>query len=239
MPAGGGELRSTVRPMEGEGGKPGRYVRSRVESLRHRPGAAADEGTSAALPVRSGSSYEETLVVRAKAGDLGAMSDLLSVHQAAAQRVALILAPTPEDAAEAVQEGFLRAFRAIGRFETGRPFRPWLMRIVANEARGMRRRTARRMKLTARVVETYQPEIEASPEGIFVRRERGLQLLAALENLSDRDKLVITYRYLLEMSEADAAVALGVRPGTVKSRLSRALAELRRRIAARPDRDAW
>ena len=167
------------------------------------------------------------------------MSDLLSLHQAAAQRVALILAPTPEDAAEAVQEGFLRAFRAIGRFESGRPFRPWLMRIVANEARGTRRRTARRRKLAARVAELYQPDVESSPEGTLVRRERGLQVLAALENLADRDKLVITYRYFLEMSEAETAVALGVRPGTVKSRLSRALAELRRRIAAEPDRGAW
>ena len=63
---------------------------------------------------------------------------------------------------------------------------------------------------------------------------------AALERLPERDRLVIAYRYLFEMSEAETADALGVRPGTVKSRLSRALVRLRTElIAPMPDRARW
>jgi RNA polymerase sigma-70 factor (ECF subfamily) len=71
-----------------------------------------------------------------------------------------------------------------------------------------------------------------APEAAALSSERARTLLAALAELPERDRLVVACRYLLELSEAETASALGVRRGTVKSRLSRALNKLRARLPA-------
>ncbi|HET9289076.1 MAG TPA: sigma-70 family RNA polymerase sigma factor, partial [Gaiella sp.] len=87
---------------------------------------------------------ETTLVMRAKRGDVDAYEELVRMHQELAFRVALVAAGDRGDAEEAVQDGFVKAHRALGRFREGSPFRPWLLRIVANEARNRRRSAGRR-----------------------------------------------------------------------------------------------
>ena len=82
---------------------------------------------------------EETLVARAKRGETTAYEELVRMHQAIAFRVALVAAGDRGDAEEAAQDAFVKAYRALGRFREGAPFRPWLLRIVANEARNRRR----------------------------------------------------------------------------------------------------
>jgi RNA polymerase sigma-70 factor (ECF subfamily) len=69
-----------------------------------------------------------------------------------------------------------------------------------------------------------------SPEAAALEDETRRVLLAAVERLPERDRLVIAYRYFLQLSESETAHALGVRSGTVKSRLSRALARLRAQV---------
>ena len=93
---------------------------------------------------------EETLVARVKRGDTTAYEELVRMHQGVAFRVALVAAGDRGDAEEAVQDGFVKAYRALGRFRDGAPFRPWLLRIVANEARNRRRAAGRRAGLTLR-----------------------------------------------------------------------------------------
>jgi RNA polymerase sigma-70 factor (ECF subfamily) len=93
---------------------------------------------------------EASLVVRAKHGDAAAYEELVRMHQAIAFRVALVAAGDRGDAEEAVQDGFVKAYRALGRFREGAPFRPWLLRIVANEARNRRRSSGRRAGLALR-----------------------------------------------------------------------------------------
>lgn len=132
------------------------------------------------------------------------------------------------DAEEAAQDGFVKAWRALSRFDAARPFRPWLLAIVANEARNRRRAAGRREALALRA-EPGSPA--GSPEGALLVAERDTALAAALERLEARDREVIACRYLLELSEAETAAALGCRVGTVKSRLSRALARLRTQAA--------
>jgi RNA polymerase sigma factor (sigma-70 family) len=70
-----------------------------------------------------------------------------------------------------------------------------------------------------------------SPEAALLETSARDELLAALAALDERDRAVIACRYLLDLSEQETAVALGCRPGTVKSRLSRALERLRDRLA--------
>jgi RNA polymerase sigma-70 factor, ECF subfamily len=175
---------------------------------------------------------EETeLVERARRGDLRAWETIVRTHQGIAFRTAYVLTASAADAEEAAQDGFVKAYRALGRFRRGAPFRPWLLRIVANEARNRRRSAARRERLSLRAAAEARPgDVVPSPEAALLSRESQEQLLGAVERLSEDHRDAITCRYFLDLSEDETAAALGVRRGTVKSRLSRALDQLREEL---------
>ena len=171
---------------------------------------------------------EAALIDRTKRGDADAYETLVHTYQGLAFRTAYVISGSAADAEEAAQDAFVKAYRAIGRFRTGEPFRPWLLRIVANEARNRRRSAGRRAQLALRVAgEQGSGGAVPSPEGSAVAGEGRAELLAAVNALEDEHRLVIACRYFLDLSEQETAAALGVRPGTVKSRLSRALDRLR------------
>ena len=171
---------------------------------------------------------EAVLLTRACGGDRDAYEQLVRLHQQIAFRTALVLTRDAADAEEAAQDAFVKAWRALPRFDRARAFRPWLLAIVANEARNRRRSSGRREMLAVRAAaEPGAPTAGGSPEGALLVAERHASLAAALERLDERDRQVIACRYLLELSEAETAAALGCRAGTVKSRLSRALDRLR------------
>ena len=149
------------------------------------------------------------------------------MHQAIAFRVALVAAGDRGDAEEAVQDGFVKAYRALGRFRKGAPFRPWLLRIVANEARNRRRSAGRRAGLALRAGAAASGDAAPSPEAAALSHARREELLAALGALDERDRGVLVHRFLLDLGEEETAAALGIRRGTVKSRTSRALARMR------------
>jgi RNA polymerase sigma factor (sigma-70 family) len=171
---------------------------------------------------------DQELVERARGGDTRAYDALVRRYQDVAFRTALVIAGAAADAEDAAQEGFVKAWHALPRFRVGAPFRPWLLAIVANEARNRRRSGRRQDDLALRVAED-RPSGDAapSPEAAALATERRRLLLAAINRLPEADRQVIACRYFLELSEAEMAAALGCRPGTVKSRLSRALARLR------------
>jgi RNA polymerase sigma-70 factor (ECF subfamily) len=172
------------------------------------------------------------LVARATRGDIDAFQQLVQRHAEIAFRTAYLITRSAADAEEAAQDGFLKAHRALARFRPGAPFRPWLLRIVANEARNRRRAAVRRAALELRAGEEelrFSGAATASPEAAVVAAARRAALLAAIEKLPEPDRLVIACRHLLGLSEAETAAALDCRPGTVKSRLSRALDRLRER----------
>jgi RNA polymerase sigma-70 factor (ECF subfamily) len=171
---------------------------------------------------------EADLIARAKRGDVRAYEQLVSAHQAIALRTAYLFCGNTTSAEEAAQDGFVKAYRSLPRFRNGAPFRPWLLRIVANEARNRARATKRRAALSLRLAEeSGAGDAAPSAEAIVLCSERREQLIAALNRLVERDRLVIACRYFLDLSEDETAVALGLPRGTVKSRLSRAVARLR------------
>jgi len=171
---------------------------------------------------------EEELVERARRGDGAAFAALVRDHQEIAFRTAFLIARNAADAEEAAQDGFVKAHRALGRFRRGAPFRPWLLQIVANEARNRRRSAGRREALALRAAaEVPSGGAAPSPEGTLLADERRATLLAAVERLGEDDREVLGCRFLLELSEHETAAALGLRRGTVKSRTSRALERLR------------
>jgi RNA polymerase sigma-70 factor, ECF subfamily len=171
---------------------------------------------------------ESELVARARRGDADAYEELVHAYQGIALRTAYLLAGNAADAEEAAQDAFVKAWRALGRFRPGEPLRPWLLTIVANEARNRRRSAGRREALALRSVAGDRED--RSAEAQVIAGESRATLLAALSRLRPDDRLVLGCRFLLELTEAETAAALGVRPGTVKSRTSRALTRLREEV---------
>jgi RNA polymerase sigma-70 factor (ECF subfamily) len=171
---------------------------------------------------------ETELIRRAKRGDTHAYEELVYAYQGIAFRTAYVFAGNASDAEDSAQDGFVKAWRALGRFRDGAPFRPWLLRIVANEARNRRRSAGRRAHLALRAA-TEQPSGDAapSPEAAYLSAEQRQQLMAAVNELPEGQRTVISLRYFVGLSEREVAETLGVREGTVKSRTSRALDRLR------------
>ena len=170
------------------------------------------------------------LVERAQQGDLDAYGDLVRHYQELAVRAAYFILGDPDEAEDAAQEAFVKGYYALDRFQSEAPFRPWLLRIVANEARNLRKAAQRRAGRLARAAgEISLGATAPSAEALALAQVQREALLEALTDLREEDRLVIAYRYLCELSEAETAEALGWARGTVKSRQSRALARLRRR----------
>jgi RNA polymerase sigma-70 factor (ECF subfamily) len=168
------------------------------------------------------------LVARAARGDTAAFEELVDMYQALAFRTAYLVTRSAGDAEEVAADAFLKAFRSLDRFRRGSPFRPWLLAIVGNEARNRRRAVGRRERLVLRVVDQSRPgDAAPSPEAAMLLSERRARLLEAVERLPDEQRLVVACRFFLERGEAETANVLGIRRGTVKSRLSRALDRLR------------
>jgi RNA polymerase sigma factor (sigma-70 family) len=171
---------------------------------------------------------EEELVERARNGDVTAYEQLIRTYQDLAARTAYVITGGAADAQDAAQEAFIKAYYSLGRFRAGAPFRPWLLRIVANEAINRRRSARRQVGLALRTAEgRLQDDAVPSPEGAALAQDDHRRLVAAMNHLRPEDRLVIAYRFWFDLSESEMADALGCARGTVKSRLSRALARLR------------
>jgi RNA polymerase sigma factor (sigma-70 family) len=174
---------------------------------------------------------EIDLIERAKRGDTAAYGALVRAHQGIAFRTAYLIAGNAADAEDATQDGFVNAYKALGRFRRGAPFRPWLLRIVANEARNRRRSAGRRAGLALRLADEVRPgDAVPSPEAVALSEERRAGLLEAVNGLREEERLVIGCRFFLGLSEEETAQALELRLGTVKSRQSRALGHLREEV---------
>ena len=173
---------------------------------------------------------EAELVERARRGDGDAYVALVRVHETVAFRTAYLILGSAADAEDAAQDAFVKAYRALGRFEPDRSFRPWLLQIVANEARNHRRSAGRRGALAVRAFREVPRELASSPEADVLAAEDRAELLAAIDRLPSADRLAIVGRYVLELNDDEAAAALGIKPGAVRVRVWRALGKLRREL---------
>ncbi len=171
------------------------------------------------------------LIGLAKDGDVRAYGELVDRYRDLAFRTAYLITRSAADAEDAAQDAFVKAYYALERFRAAESFRPWILRIVSNEAKNRTRSARRREGLALRAAwDRPSGDAAPSPEAAVIDRETTQELLEALAGLKEDDRLIIAYRYFLQLSEAETATALDIRPGTVKSRLSRALARLRDRL---------
>src|SRR5216684_5013445 len=114
--------------------------------------------------IDASSADEATLVARAQRGDLVAYEELVRQYEAVAFRVAYLVLRDAAEAQDMAQEAFVRAYRALDHFRTGEPFRPWLLRIVANQAVSAQRSARRRSALAERFEREAPVSREPSPE---------------------------------------------------------------------------
>ena len=178
---------------------------------------------------------ETEQIRRAQQGDNDAWTALVQQQQQSVFRLAYLLLGNADDAEDVAQESFLRAHRALDRFDAERPLRPWLLRITKNLAHNRRRSLRRYLAALARwrraapVDHATGIDTSNEPAAQWAARERAESTWRAVQQLSPRDQEVIYLRYFLTLSVAEAAQALGVAEGTLKSRTHRALGRLSRR----------
>ena len=167
---------------------------------------------------------DQVLAERARQGDESAFAALVRRHAPRAHRAAYLITRTPADADDALQDGTMKAWRAIGRLDPARGFAPWFTTIVANTARNQARSWRRREAVAMRL----RPDVAAlDPADVAVDRDEADAVLREVDRLPERYRRAIALRHVLGLTERETADALGVRPGTVKSRVSRGLALLR------------
>jgi RNA polymerase sigma-70 factor (ECF subfamily) len=174
----------------------------------------------------AGGPADSELADRARRGDVDAFTILVRRYEATALRIAALICGSA-NAPDAVQEAFVRAYRSLDRYDPTREFRPWFLRILTNVAKNSVRTERRRLDVALRVPVADAIEDHHAVEG---EQERAAVLRALLE-LPERDRVILACRWFEEMSEREIADALDCKPGTVKSRLSRAMDRLRAQLS--------
>lgn len=175
---------------------------------------------------------EAALIKAARQGDVNAYNTLVLHYQDQAYSVAYRIMGEADSAADAAQEAFISAYRAIASFRGG-SFRAWLLRIVTNACYDELRRRKRRPQtsLDALSVEDESPDSLVShtenPEAHAQRMELSAAIHHCLQNLPDDQRAVAVLSDIEGLSYEEIAAALGVALGTVKSRLSRSRLHLR------------
>ncbi|WP_203416237.1 RNA polymerase sigma factor [Jiangella ureilytica] len=171
-----------------------------------------------------------------RAGDRDAYAVVVRRYAADARRLAVLAGAGP-DADDVVQVAFVKAYRTLGSFRDGAPFRPWLLRIVLNEARNATR-SARRYRAAAGRSSVLDAAaltaVADDPATSALSAERRAELVAAVRALPEPQQRVVVCRYLLDLDEEETATVLGWPRGTVKSRLYRALRRLRAGLEPAP-----
>ncbi|MEO8096325.1 MAG: RNA polymerase sigma factor [Acidobacteriota bacterium] len=185
------------------------------------------------------STFDETaLVLRAKAGDTSAFSELVSHYERKIYRLAKNITRHDEDAEDVLQEAFLKAYQHLDRFEGNSKFYTWLVRIAVNEAlmKLRKRKTDRTVPLDEPVElgeDVVQREIavwDDNPEERYSGEEMKKILEDALDTLKPDFRTVFTLRDIEELSTEETAEALGISVAAVKSRLLRARLALREKL---------
>lgn len=178
---------------------------------------------------------DAALVVASQKGDQVAFGEIVRRYQRAIHRLAWSLTRNASDADDLAQETFVRAWGAIGRFEIGQPLYPWLARIVTNQAFSLFRHRRRRPETSIEpLVEAgMQWGVDDDPAEHSARGERDAMLRECFAQLAEEHQTVLALRAVQDLSYDEIARTLNVAVGTVMSRLSRARAELKRRLAER------
>lgn len=173
---------------------------------------------------------ETELIQKACQGNQAAWSALLKMHEAAVFRLAYLLLANADEAADVTQAVFVRTFRTLERLDPSLPLRPWLLHVTKNLARNRHRDVKRYLAALTRWWSQSPESIDPGPGALLQQQWEARTLWLATRRLKRTDQEIIYLRYFLELSIAETAEVTGIAPGTVKSRLSRAIGRLRQVI---------
>ncbi|HTV59011.1 MAG TPA: sigma-70 family RNA polymerase sigma factor [Verrucomicrobiae bacterium] len=189
------------------------------------------------LPSQVVKEDEPVLVAAAKGGDLNAFDTLVTRYERKIFRLAQNITQNKEDAEDAMQEAFLKAFEHLGEFEGNSRFYTWLVRIAVNQAlMKLRKRRPNQVSLDEEIdtgEEMLTREIEdwgPSPEERYKQNELGEILNEAIRDLDPSFRIVFQLRDIEELSTEETAELLGLSIPAVKSRLLRARLKLRQKL---------
>lgn len=171
------------------------------------PGAATDEAVT----------RDTALLERVRRGDMDAYGELVRRHMRQAFSIAYGILRHPEDAEDVVQEAFIRTLENIERIEPGRPFHPWLYRVVTNRAISVRR--SRSVRATSPLREDLLTSAAAAPDRAAARSELRDRLLSALDTLPERQRMIVLLADVEELTSTEIGEILELPAGTVRYHL--------------------
>ncbi len=181
---------------------------------------------------------EKQLIKNAAAGDAAAFETLVERYQKQVYNLALRMVNNESDAEDLAQEAFIRAWRSLGSFQYTSQFSTWLYRLTSNICSDFLRAKKRRKVISLTMLRDDEdsqwdlPDTEPLPEQQMIAAEERAALARALASLDPDYRQVLTLRIVNECSYQQISQILGIAEGTVKSRLSRAREQLRKKMAA-------
>jgi RNA polymerase sigma-70 factor, ECF subfamily len=182
---------------------------------------------TAVMPVAVSEQTDLDLVARHRYGDPAAFEEIYSRSNEMVYNLALRLAGDAQDAADLTQEIFLRVYRHLGQFRGGSSLKTWIYRVAVNYCRSrLSRRRFGFLPLPPRAEESIEDR-RRGPEERALAGDAGRRLQAALGRLTPAFREAVVLRDLEDLSYAEIAAVLGVRVGTVRSRIARGREQLR------------
>lgn len=176
---------------------------------------------------------EAQAIARLRRGDIGGLETLVRMFHRPALRVAFLITHNRELAEDVVQAAFLHMYERIDRFDPARPFGPWFLRCVTNDALAAATRR-RHIALDDVIAANLEREAatDADPEGLLLAAETRAAIREGLERLTPEQRAAIVARYYLDLHGSALARALAAPPGTVRRRLHDARERLRQVLPA-------
>jgi RNA polymerase sigma-70 factor (ECF subfamily) len=182
-----------------------------------------------AVPPHEATVDQRELVERARGGDHDAFAELARAAVLRLDQAARLIVRDPELARDAVQEGLIRAWRELPKLRDPDRFDAWLYRLTVNSCIDLTRRRRRRLI----EVELTSIHVPGTSDGAGARADRD-QIDQVLRRLDEHGRAIVVLHYFVGLPLTDVAEALGIPLGTVKSRLHRALTQMRVAIDAEP-----
>lgn len=157
------------------------------------------------------------LIRQAQQGEIAALETIFREHVDGAVRLAYLITRNWATAEDAVQEAFVQAFKSLGGFQIGRPFKPWFTKIVVNKAKRTKSRLDRGH--APYLHEEPNPHFSFNPEASALEKEQLNKIFTAINQLDEKHRLPLILKYLNGFTEVETAEALNLPVTTVKSRL--------------------
>lgn len=205
-------------------------MESRPESLSVNPGELWMSGSLQGNEESPAASELNALIARAVTGDRAAFGEIIGRYERRVVTLSWRLLGTVEDAEDAAQEVFLRAFKYLHRFDTTKPIEPWLVRMTVNVCRVAGRKRHQRRSFLCADTKAPDPAAPGDPHADFDAAEQRRILQNVLSGLPEKERTAVILRDIEGMSTAEVAAILGSSEATVRSQISSARLKIRKQV---------